>query len=113
MRKLLGRTGLALLALAAFGGAGVPIDTGTRFVFTDCSSGGSAAQTMTAGGDFLFRVTDADVFLCFAASASTCAADGEKFPLGTVMILTIPRDKPSVSCRSAASTGDAVFTASR
>jgi hypothetical protein len=102
---------LALLAIGA-SGAGVPIDTDKRFEFTDCASGGSAAQTVTPG-DYLFRVKDADVALCFAVSASTCVSGGEWFPSGTVMIITIPRDKPSVSCRSTASTGDAIFTSSR
>ncbi len=108
MRKL-HLVGLALLALFAFGGAGVLLDTATRFEFTDCAAGGSAAQTLTTG-TYLFRVTDADTNVCFAETGSTCAASGEKFPLGTVMCLVITGNKKSVSCRSSASTGDAIFT---
>lgn len=99
---------LSLLLMAP----GAPIDTDRRVEFTDCAAGGSAAQTITAG-DYLFRVTDADTFLCFANSASTCTSGGEKFPSGTVMLLTIPGGKTSVSCRSATATGDAIFTSSR
>lgn len=111
MRKLR-NAGLALLALVAFGGAGVLLDTSTRFEFTDCAAGGSAAQTLTVG-TYLFRVTDADTTICPVASGSTCAAGGEKFPLGTVMCIAITSDKKSVSCRSTGSTGDAIFTAAQ
>ena len=84
--------------------AGVSLAPSTRFEFTDCAAGGSAAQTVPAGS-FLFRATDESVFICFA---STCVSGGEKFPAGTVMLLNMPGG--SVSCRSAASTGDAIFT---
>ena len=100
---------VALLAVAALGFSSIPLDTNVRFEFTDCASGGSVAQTVT-GGSYLFRVTDADVFVCFAESASTCATGGEKFPSGTVMLLTVPGVSKSMSCRSSASTGDAIFT---
>ena len=109
MRKL-ARVGLALLALFAFGGAGIVLNTATRAEFTDCASGGSVAQTL-ALGTYLFRVTDADTTVCFAEAGSTCAANGEKFPVGTLMCMTITGDKKSVSCRSSGSTGDAIFTA--
>lgn len=102
---------LSLTLTLALSVSGIPLDTGTRVEFTDCSSGGSSAQTFSEG-TYLFRVTGDDVFLCFAASAATCAANGEKFPQGTVMLLTIPRDKRSVACRSSTSTGDAIFTLS-
>lgn len=108
MRKLV-RLGLALLALFAFGGA-IVLDTATRAEFTDCAAGGSVAQTLTVG-TYLMRVTDADSFVCFAESGSTCAANGEKFPMGTVMCMAITSNKKSVSCRSSTSTGDVIFTA--
>lgn len=109
MRRL-GLVALALISLAAFAG-GINLLTGTRFEFTDCASGGSAAQTLTTPRQYLLRVTDADVFLCFAESGSTCATGGEKFPSGTVILLNVTSDKASVSCRSSASTGDVIFTA--
>lgn len=109
MRKLARLLPLCLLAAASMGAGGISLDTGIRAEFTDCASGGSSATTLTAG-DYLLRITDESVFLCFAASGSTCASGGEKFPAGTVMKLTIGADQRSVSCRSAASGGDAIFT---
>lgn len=97
------------VALPALAG-GINLLTSTRAEFTDCASGGSVAQTLTAG-QYLMRVTDADTFLCFAASGSTCASGGEKFPVGTVVLLTLTTGQVSVSCRSSASTGDVIFTA--
>lgn len=100
---------LSLALAIALSVSGIPLDTGVRQEFTNCSSSGSSAVTF-AEGTYLFRVTDADVWLCFAASSATCTEAGERFPVGTVMLLTIPRDKKSVACRSSASTGDAIFT---
>ena len=108
MRRL-GLVAVALLSLVAFAG-GINLLTGTRFEFTDCASGGSVAQTLTTPRQYLLRVTDADVFLCFTESGSTCATGGEKFPSGTVILLNVTSDKASVSCRSSASTADAIFT---
>lgn len=102
MRKLLLLTLLASVALAG----GINIDTATRFEFTDCASGGSASQAITEG-TYLMRVTDADVFLCWAG---TCAAAGEKFPSGTVVMLSFGRGNTTLSCRSSASTGDIILT---
>lgn len=101
---------LSLALALALSVSGIPLDTDKRVEFINCSASGSAAQTFTTEGTYLFRVTDTDVFLCFAASSATCAEGGEKFPAGTVMLLTIPRDKKSVACRSASATGDAIFT---
>lgn len=109
MRKL-ALVGLVLLPLIAVAG-GINLALGTRFEFTDCASGGSAAQTLTVG-EYLFRVTDEATTVCFAESGSTCAANGEKFPAGMVMRINITGDKKSVSCRSSGSTGDAIFTKS-
>lgn len=109
MRHLICAALIAVLPNVAFAG-GIALDTSRRFEFTDCSSSGSAAQTVT-GGQYLLRVTDADVFLCIADSGATCASpNGEKFPSGTVVLLTVPGPSKSVACRSAASTGDAIFT---
>lgn len=96
---------LPVLALAG----GIALDASVRYEFTDCASGGSAAQTVT-GGQYLFRVTDSDVFVCFAESGATCASGGEKFPQGTVMLLTVPGASKSVACRSSGSSGDAILT---
>lgn len=86
------------------------LDTSARLELTDCASGGSSAGSLTAGESYLLRVTDSDVFICFAASGSTCASGGEKFPLGTLMRFTANGNHVSVSCRSTASTGDVIFT---
>lgn len=96
-----------VVALAA---TGVALNTGLRTEMTDCASGGSASSTLKPNVTYLFRVTDSDTFLCFAA---TCAAGGEKFPVGTVMLLATTNNGGSdvtISCRSAASTGDLIFT---
>lgn len=85
----------------------VTLTTGLRSELTDCASGGSSSTTLVAGVKYLFRVTDSDVFLCFAG---TCASGGEKFPMGTVMLLRATSDQTTISCRSSASTGDVIFT---
>ncbi len=104
MRKL-----LLLLALvvgcAAFAQA-IEINTGKRFEFTDCAAGGSSSQSLTEGV-YVMRITTEDVFLCYA---STCATTGEKWPAGTVILISIPRGGKTVSCRSNGATGDAIFT---
>lgn len=96
-----------VVALAA---TGVTLNTGARAELTDCASGGSSSTTLLSNVTYLFRVTDSDTFLCFAA---TCASGGEKFPVGTLMLLATPNNGGSnvtISCRSAASTGDLIFT---
>lgn len=109
MRSIL--LGLALLGTVAVAGpSGLTIDTGVRFEFTDCASGGSANQTVTGStvpALYLMRVTDSDVFLCYG---STCASGGEKFPLGTVILISVPASGQIMSCRSSASTGDIILT---
>jgi hypothetical protein len=76
-----------------------------RFEFTDCAAAGSASQTVTAN-TYLLRVTDADVWLCYAA---TCASGGERLQAGTVMPFNVGPSSV-MSCRSSASTGDLVLT---
>lgn len=105
MRKTLAL--LLVLAAGAAVAAGLTIDTGLRYEFTDCASGGSAAQTLVGSADYLFRVTDSDTFVCDAA---TCATGGEKFPVGTVILIHVPPAGSQKSCRSTGSTGDAIYT---
>ena len=102
-----------LLAAGALAGPGIPLNPAVRTELTDCASGGSAASTLVSNTTYLLRITDADTFLCFAASGSTCAAGGEKFPMGTVILFTPNGNSISVSCRSSSSTGDAIFTAAQ
>lgn len=104
MRKLALAAALLVAGLAVAGG--IPINTAVRYEFTDCASGGSASQAVPEG-TYLMRVTDADVFICYAA---TCAAGGEKFPSGTVMLLTLPRGGITASCRSTGSNADIILT---
>lgn len=101
---------LAVVAPVALAATGVTLNTGARAELTDCASGGSSSTTLLPNVTYLFRVTDSDTFLCFAA---TCASGGEKFPVGTVMLLATPNNGGSnvtISCRSSASTGDLIFT---
>jgi predicted metal-binding membrane protein len=98
---------LVLVASAAVAD-GVELIVATRFDYPNCSASGSASQTVT-GGTYLMRVTDEDVSICYAA---TCAADGEKFPAGTVMLITFNGNQ-AVTCRSANATGDVTFTKAR
>lgn len=98
---------VALLGLA-FGGvaaAQIVLQVDTRLETADCASGGSSIGT-TKAGKYLLRVTDKDTFICWAA---TCATGGEKFPLGTVVLLRFPVAQ-ALSCRSSDSTGDAALT---
>lgn len=108
MRRLFSLLALVVVLLVPFLALSqVTLTTGLRSELTDCASGGSSSTTLVAGVKYLFRVTDSDVFLCFAA---TCAAGGEKFPMGTVMLLRASADQTTISCRSSASTGDVIFT---
>lgn len=103
------RKALLLVMLSAAVAVGqVTLQTGTRTEMTDCASGGSASSTLVAGVKYLVRVTDSDVFLCFAG---TCASGGERFPSGTVMLMRANADQTTISCRSSASSGDIIFTA--
>lgn len=96
---------VCLVGCGALAGA-LTLDTGRRFEFTDCASGGSAAQTLTVG-QYLMRITDADVYVCYAA---TCASGGERFASGTIIGIAVGLGGQQVSCRSTTSTGDAIFT---
>lgn len=113
MRKLK-FAGLALIAVLAMAATGIDLNTAVRTELTDCiSTGSTPALTLVRGTSYLMRVTDADTFICWAESGSTCGSGGEKFPTGTVLLFTATGDKVSVSCRSASSTGDVIFTQSR
>lgn len=100
---------LALLVLPALALAGIALDTGVRYEFTDCAAGGSASQTAVAG-QYLLRVTDADAWLCYGA---TCASGGERLPSGTVILFQVPAGGQTFSCRSTASNGDVILTSAR
>ena len=105
MRKLL--LLLALVSTAAVAG-GITFDISHRYEFTDCNADGTTTPAQTLGtGTYLFRVTTEDVWVCFAA---TCSTGGEKFPAGMALIISIGRGGQVMSCRSASSTGDAIFT---
>lgn len=100
---------LAVLTSLAAIAAGININPAINFDFTDCASGGSSAQTLSPR-TYLMRVTTEDVWICLAESGSTCVSGGLKFPAGTVMMFSVTTNISSVSCRSAASTGDIGFT---
>lgn len=102
---------LALVSLTAAAATGLSALTLAPalgdFSFALCAAGGSSAQTLTAAqaGNYLMRVTAADVTMCLA---STCAAGGQAWPTGTIIYLTLPAGP--VSCRSAASLGNLYLT---
>ncbi len=134
MRKLF-LVGLLGVAVAAFGG-GIALDTTRRLEFTNCPAAGGDGGTLHAGsliaGQYLMRVKDEDVSICFheyassapacpytlsdggSAGSSTCWActdgGGEFFPRGTVMTVSVPNAGLGFSCRSATATGDVAFT---
>lgn len=99
---------LVLLVAGLAVAQGITLNTGLRTELTDCASGGSSSSTLTGNVRYLMRVTDSDVFLCLTA---TCATGGERFPSGTVLLYQVPNGGHTISCRSAASTGDIIFTA--
>jgi hypothetical protein len=103
---------LALLAVLLTAGlaaaAGVALNFNATYDLTDCAAGGSGSVTVP-GGQYLLTVTDADVFLC---NAATCAAGGRKLPTGTVMIVGVGGgfSGSAFSCRSTGSNADVQFT---
>lgn len=101
---------LPVLALACLlGGAAlaqINLNTGSRFETTDCAAGGSSIGTTLANSKYLLRVTGEDTFICWAAS---CAAGGEKFPTGTIILLQF-QTAQALSCRSTGATGDVIMT---
>jgi hypothetical protein len=106
--KRLALLAVALLSTAALAGA-LAVSWGSGYTFTDCAAAGSASQAV-AGGTYLVAVTDADVWVCQAA---TCATGGTRLPSGSVVLVGVPFNSGSgttFSCRSAASTGDLSFT---
>lgn len=105
MRRALLALVVALVASVAT--AQITLMTGLRTELTDCASGGSGSASLVSGQKYLMRVTDSDAFLCFAA---TCAGGGEKFPVGTLLLIRVNSEQTTVSCRSSASTGDFIFT---
>lgn len=121
MRNLF-RAGLASLALVAFCGAGVAMQVAKRYEFSNCAAAGSVPQSIP-GGPYLLRVTEADSRICITENANVDAGTvcgfsdggvaGEMFPMGTVMLLSIPGSSTAtkyVSCSSSTATGDVHFT---
>jgi predicted RNA-binding Zn-ribbon protein involved in translation (DUF1610 family) len=100
---------VAVLFASAVGWAGIAFNPSVQFSFPNCSSSGSAAQTVTAG-DYLLTVDTEKTWLCETASASTCASNGVSLPAPTVMVFTVPNGGRSISCRSSASTGNLQLT---
>ncbi len=77
----------------------------TLFDYTNCSSGGSANQSITAG-TYMLVVLDEATTVCYA---STCAANGRTLPVSSILVIKFPSNT-TVSCRSAGSTGDLQYT---
>ena len=117
MRKL---TVLAvlLLVLPIFALAGgMRLDPTKRLELTDCATNGGDAGAAFYGtlteGEYLLRITDSDVFVCFSETLDAgrvCPSGGEKLPSGTVIKMTVGRAATTYSCRSAAGTGDLILT---
>lgn len=107
MRKL--ARAAVLLGLGLVLGAPVNPDPASVKTFTNCDAGGSAAQTLTKDRLYVMSVFDEEVFVCFAATGSTCASGGIRVAPGVVKKLAITDDIDSVSCRSAGATGDVTF----
>lgn len=108
MRKAIA---LALL-VASVAVAQVALYPGFGKDFTNCESGGSAAQTLSPGFNYVMRVLDESTYVCFASSGSTCASGGERFSANFAMRIHITSDHKSISCRSSGGTGDVLFTRS-
>lgn len=103
------KTALWLLPLLLLAGAAFAVGftlKGTPKTFTDCSSGGSSAQTVLAGTQFVRTGPSEGVWYCTALSAATCASGGEFLPPNFAGHINFRSDQVSVACRSALSTGD-------
>jgi hypothetical protein len=107
----MGKLAALLIGLLAATALAISLDTSTLFTFTDCASGGSAAQTVT-GGRWLVTVNDEATWVCITDSASTCASGGTKLPSGMAFLLDVNANGKSISCRSSGSTGDLQFSRS-
>lgn len=99
---------VALLVPLSAALAGLTLNPSLRTEFSNCAAAGSASSTVTANVQYMARVSsDSDVSLCYAG---TCAAGGELFPAGSMFTINFRSDQTTLSCRSAASTGDIIFT---
>lgn len=76
------------------------------FTFSNCASGGSASQTVTAGR-YLLVVADEGAYVCKAA---TCATGGRYVPSNVPILIKFGKDQ-TVSCRSSGSSADVQFQA--
>lgn len=97
---------LSALLFAVASIAATKIVPTNRVEFTNCAATGSSSQTITGGLSYLFRVSDEDVWVCWAA---TCGTGGERMGQGFAMVLLFA-DDTVLSCRSTGGTGDAIFT---
>jgi hypothetical protein len=109
MRKLLALCILLAAGIAAAAAGGILLASTGQVTFTDCSSSGSSASTLTEG-TYLMTATDESVWVCSAASSATCASGGSKFGAPFAMLYAVPRGGLSIACRSTSSTGDLQFT---
>lgn len=100
---------ISLLTAAVAVAGGFTI-IGSPVNFTDCSSGGSTAQALTTGPNLMRANTTEPVWVCLSSDAGACAAGGDFYPPGFAGIINLGSNQSTASCRSAASTGDIVFT---
>lgn len=85
---------------------------GTEKTFTNCASGGSAAQTVSdREQDFFVRTSnDEPVWICLAKTGSTCVTGGNFLNANSTVRLRFSLNQLSVSCRSTGATGDLFVT---
>ena len=103
------RTLLVAVLLSAIAAFAFPrIESGSVVDFSNCATGGSAAQSIS-DGSYLMVVFDEETTLCWAA---TCASGGRRLPLPFAMLMDFKSASGSqqLSCRSAGATGDVHFT---
>ena len=102
------------VSFAAVAVAGPRLNPNVRVVFKDCSAWGSAVQVVP-DGEYLFKVTDQDTFVCW--DRESCIGDGGveggsdggvHFPAGFAMRQSFLRTDGGtpLSCRSAGDAGD-------
>lgn len=111
MRKLFALAMLVPVAAFAAGGPIVLFASPTQLTLTDCLLAGSVNGTLVEGA-YLLTVTDADAWVC--PGVSSCAANGIKLPMGTVLIVAVGGGgtgaTTAFSCRSTGGIADVQFT---
>lgn len=106
---------VVLAAHPAMAAIGIGLDVTKQYSFLNCAA--SAAQTIPVG-TYLVTVTKEDTWECIADASSTCTAGtgggtnggSVRLPVGAMFVQSIGAGGKSVSCYSAASTGNIVFT---